>query len=557
MADLVGFNPDDLNRLYSLLQRVRDQELNYRSRPAFDVDTTHNDPSSAPEVYIAKTSSDGIGYAYIGAIDTGTGTEQVIYPGYGECDFMTFSDNYLVDPDFRQIGLRNQVYNISENPIPGNTWLLVIRVKSGQYIAVIALSPEEDTGTSSGTFQIVTGCGLIQDEHGVLRVDFSNVAGTGLEWGVCSLVVKFDCHISANEAGELIVDVDSLAGDHQETALKKYDASECSPLSFDYNVVETRQQIPLLDSRLLRIGNNLTQVNIYALNEYRYNAAGVLVDWEEVSQSLVIKNIDICDCDTGTGSVDCTGTGTNCAYWYCLYYEVQGFQETIVYGPLCQQLTDEQAQELENDGAYFLSPGLDTREECEQYCADTGTGTPTARWYCITPIFTGQRICDFLTPQELTDAIDAGGILHSGPHDTEVECEEECDTGTGGVVIPCCEGTLPLSWTAEFDQVEPCLGTITQSFQVTWDAGNNRYEGTLAIDCEDCAFMRVRMQCTGEDFTVGIEFLKTDMSPCTGVPGTIDTPVVTCSLIQIDIFGMTPSECCDNEELTLILTPNV
>lgn len=607
MATIAGFSPDDINRLYTLLQRVRDQEFNYRTRPDFSVDSVTNDPSSAPEVYVVKTPPEGIGYATIEFADTGTGTgtstgtEETIIPGYAECSFLTFYEEPFVDPKFRRIdGLTKIVYNLGTEEIDGDTWILAIRIKSGQYIAINIFPPDTgtesfdtdchlridtsnkiffnvptlagpglettstgtgtgtcwtlgidtdcnlyidadnhlqldveslagdgleaiyDTGTGTGTecpylalrygchfyidsqgrlqlnvtalagdnlttgtgscvdlnfAPIEYGCGLYIDElgrvavdlasllgnylqagtgscpvanvvipvgcglaydilSGAIYVDFDDVVGTGLAWNACRLRVLYGCHLSVNDDGELVADVDSLAGDNTETALKRFDASECSPLSFDYDVNEafTEQQVVLLDSRLLQIGRNLTQVNIYALNEYRYNAAGVLIDWEELSTSVVIREVDICD-------VECTGTGTGtsaCAY-FCFFYEVPTFPEPTVYGPLCSCLTEEQVTELENDGAFFLGGPFDTREECEAFCPETGTaGQCETQADCGTELFVGvaqngNTVADTCTeysiviPANATYKITATHT--SGTSDVELRWLSACNSG--------------------------------------------------------------------------------------------------------------------------------
>lgn len=503
--EIAGFKLEDLRRLYSLLSRVAGGRVNDRARPAVVEDSIYDASPMAPEVYVVRAGLGGVPAAitYSDPIGTGTGIQASLIPGAGTSQvlFLAEDPTFATEGKFLHIdGYDNlRIYNISDKDIQEGAWLLAVRVKGGQYVVVAEVEMSDaDTGTSTiaagchlyydalgnlslnvpslvgqylsvgtGTCPVINvfiplSCGLDYATDGSLFVNLEEVVGTGLNWveddgDGCRLTVKFACHIFADEEGRLNVNAESLAGDRGVTGLRKgpiitqvvtgpggpglETEVECDTIANDYIVDHSDQQIVLTDSRLLKIGNNLTQVNLYALNAYHFNLAGELIDWQQLSTSLVIKNIDICSfvCDTGTGTgtFHCTGTGTPCCYWYCVS------NPSLSLNYICAQICSEDDLLALADAGFVINSGPhDSQPLCGSECCQTIPGwggegwycvyerPSTSKWYCVTSTFLGYPTCEFLTPDELASVV---GIVNSGPHNTYAECAAACFTGTGVV----------------------------------------------------------------------------------------------------------------------------
>lgn len=501
--EIAGFKLEDLRRLYSLLSRVANVRVNDRARPAVVEDSVYDASPMAPEVYVVKAGPDGVpaSIVYSEALGTGTGAQSTLIPGAGTSQvlFLAEDPTFATEGKFRNIdGYDNlRIYNLSDRDIQAGAWLLATRVKGGQFIVIAEVETSDvDTGTSTiaagchlyydalgnlslnvpslvgqylsagtGTCPLLNvfiplSCGLDYATDGSLFLNLEEVVGTGLNWegddgDGCRLTVKFACHIFADEEGRLNVNAESLAGDRGVTGLRKgpivtqvvsgpggpglETEVECDTIGNDYEVDHSDQQIVLTDSRLIKIGNNLTQVNLYALNAYHFNLAGELVDWQQLSTSLVIKNIDICSfvCDTGTGTgtFHCTGTGTPCCYWYC----VSNPSLSINY--VCAQICSEDDLLALADAGFVINSGPhDAQIDCTSVCCEVIPGwggegwycvyerPSLAQWYCVTSTFLGYATCEFLTPEELAEV---SGVINSGPHATYAACAAACFTGTG------------------------------------------------------------------------------------------------------------------------------
>lgn len=229
------------------------------------------------------------------------------------------------------------------------------------------------------------GCGIVRMAlTGLVRLNLSSVVNDGLFWDNdnCLLDVVPGCHVKIDPppeeedpdypgASQVSVDVTSLAGDNQETGLKKYDAADCSPLSNDYVVARSESRFVVTDDRTLMVGTILTQFQVLTLWTFSFNAANELILWEEGTPILITREIvDFCtiSCPTGTGTG--TGTAQPTSYW-CLSNQ----QLDILY--ICAALTLDQVVELVLSEEWEINDGpFETAEECELNCpGSTGTGS--------------------------------------------------------------------------------------------------------------------------------------------------------------------------------------
>lgn len=127
----------DKKQLKEIIHQVRSLPQNPRNRPAV-VEPDHN----APDVYVARTPSGGIPAMTRGPFPTGTGSGTADYddPGQAECEIhqlVNFTDPVtgLQDGDLIDVQFTRTVWNISDSPIPGNSWILAVRDKFGVWFA--------------------------------------------------------------------------------------------------------------------------------------------------------------------------------------------------------------------------------------------------------------------------------------------------------------------------------------------------------------------------------------------------------------------------------------
>ena len=152
--------------LTAVVEQIRRQ---LRSVPGRDVGEF--DLDGAPETYLALTPSAGIAALDPGASETGTGTSTAAYddaPGFAECRVFRVN-GYGAAAVLQPVdGLTRDVYNVSEDEIAGDTWILVTRDKFGTWFAlkggagagdtiavdvvhVVNATGDTGTGTGSGT----------------------------------------------------------------------------------------------------------------------------------------------------------------------------------------------------------------------------------------------------------------------------------------------------------------------------------------------------------------------------------------------------------------------
>lgn len=156
------------------LSRVVEQmRRSLRTVPGRDVEPF--DLDGAPETYLALTPDAGIAALDPGASETGTGTSTASYddaPGHAECRVFRVT-GYGTSAVLQPVsGLTKVVYNVSEDDIPGSTWILVTRDKFGQWFALFSsggagdsiavdvvhvVNATGDTGTGTSSADAGTG----------------------------------------------------------------------------------------------------------------------------------------------------------------------------------------------------------------------------------------------------------------------------------------------------------------------------------------------------------------------------------------------------------------
>lgn len=322
---------------------------------------------------------------------------------------------------------------------------------------------------------IPVGCWLEYDEEGELVVNAADFVGTGLEWlaAGCRLTVVFDCHLKADPTtGELSVDVDSLAGAREATALMKLDSPQlCQPLSVDLEVDDTRttDERLLLDDRLIPTSTSIIQVKHFGLFQNTFNLAGLMLNREQINEFVVIKTINMCDftCDTGTGTEGFTGTGTSECNYYCFTIPELGIDYT------CIQICEEETVLYLIEEGWILNSTHATLVECTESCCEAIPLWDGPGWYCIKDVGntgTGTTAAD-CSPEFLLDAdkCDTSIEICSGRYANEFDAFVACTlTGTGGCSeVADCGQVLTLgvpfvgttSGNSDFSIVLPTAGT--------------------------------------------------------------------------------------------------
>lgn len=146
MPTIKALSDREIQILQGMINRVRALRGNTSNRP----DSTESDQPS-PEVYIAKTPTEGI--SALDSLGTGTGSGAPAAagdsPGSALCNIYTLSPasqptsagspSVLVEV----VGLSKWVFNLSDSDIAGDSWILVVKDKFGSWIAV--------TGGGGGT----------------------------------------------------------------------------------------------------------------------------------------------------------------------------------------------------------------------------------------------------------------------------------------------------------------------------------------------------------------------------------------------------------------------
>jgi len=98
-------------------------------------ETPQQDKYQPPEVYLARTPSDGIPASDV----AGTGTSGDDIPGSATCDIYRLleeNNGTAGDSCLRKMFIDRKVWNISSSAFEGSSWILVIRDKNGQWFAL-------------------------------------------------------------------------------------------------------------------------------------------------------------------------------------------------------------------------------------------------------------------------------------------------------------------------------------------------------------------------------------------------------------------------------------
>lgn len=142
-------NEEDVAVLRRLIAESRSTPRGVRVHPA----SRETEDIVAPDVYIARVPPTGIPALDLGE-ETGTGTgsgdtgDDV--PGYADCQFYQIINTYPGDtgpPSIEVLDMgEERVHNLSQSAIPGGTWVLAIRDKTGAWIAQTTdTTPENDS----------------------------------------------------------------------------------------------------------------------------------------------------------------------------------------------------------------------------------------------------------------------------------------------------------------------------------------------------------------------------------------------------------------------------
>jgi hypothetical protein len=296
-----------VDQIKSLINDQISHRINTVSR-AGDQTFEHNE-SMAPEVYVAQAPVNGIP-ALIKACGTAAGSGSCFedpfdspdMPGYGDCIIyrvMPDSEaNNTSGPGLIQVNIfPKRVYNISSEDIPGRSWLVAVREKSGNYIAIGFSTNSNSSGTTDvkvachlfldgehqinvdtaslvdptsgllvdfssgecGVIKIKLGCALIFDSDGAIKLDRTQVIGAGLTVGTgsCDIAVKTGCHLIIDSTNAVDLDVTTLLG----KGLKLHPGS-CNSIDVDVIGIGTAIYNIIIQPGVT-INNGLTVVNNY------------------------------------------------------------------------------------------------------------------------------------------------------------------------------------------------------------------------------------------------------------------------------------------------------
>lgn len=147
----------------------------------------------------------------------------------------------------------------------------------------------------------------------------------------------------------------------------------------------------------------------------------------------------------------------NRALWYCLYSPFTQQQGCYIY-------TADQLYLVLSAGNTLVSGPHVRQQDCLTACGESGTGTGSGTGSGTgtsgtggtgtgtgTGTGSGVRDCFQLTPTEVVQYLIDGYGWVSGPHDTLVECQASCDSGTGTGTGSCYPVSIPTLYNTGFD----------------------------------------------------------------------------------------------------------
>lgn len=132
VARPVAFTREDIALFQEMVRWYRrHRKTMVRENTEWDVD------NHAPEVYVARTPVGGISPAS-GELSTGTGTGtgtefgQGNSPSYADCTIYVVRYSGAT-ANLVALNLTKRVHNLMFTAIPGNAWVLIHRIKGGQW----------------------------------------------------------------------------------------------------------------------------------------------------------------------------------------------------------------------------------------------------------------------------------------------------------------------------------------------------------------------------------------------------------------------------------------
>ena len=160
-------------------------------------ETPQQDKYQPPEVYLARTPSAGIP----GSDVAGTGTSGDDIPGSATCDIYRLleeNNGTAGDSCLRKMFIDKVVWNVSTEDFEGDSWILVIRDKNGQWFAV-----STNGGAGGGRWRMVKPTSENLDANGLYPGYVQDWNGTGYENGdKCWIYLASGEAVIANERYE-------------------------------------------------------------------------------------------------------------------------------------------------------------------------------------------------------------------------------------------------------------------------------------------------------------------------------------------------------------------
>lgn len=120
------------------------------------------DELSSSQCYLAFTPQSGISALAVGGLSgTGTGVLLDDVPGSASCPIYRIYKPDDGDAEIRPIqGLRKTVYNVGPTAIAGNTWIPIVKDKSGSWLC----NPRSSSDTSIGSGYVLGWSFVLTDE---------------------------------------------------------------------------------------------------------------------------------------------------------------------------------------------------------------------------------------------------------------------------------------------------------------------------------------------------------------------------------------------------------
>lgn len=180
-------------------------------------ESDEEEPGFSMDAYVARVPSGGIAGL---TLESGTGTGVQDIPGSAVCEL------YHLQPtgpssslELRRIsGLTRRVYNLSIDSVPGNSWVMAIKAKSGHWFACDPAGSEGGTGTGGGGGGTTIGVEAVDGTPDYATIDtlrFDEADGFALSNPVAG-VARIDISAATtSQAGIVSTGSQTFAGDKQ------------------------------------------------------------------------------------------------------------------------------------------------------------------------------------------------------------------------------------------------------------------------------------------------------------------------------------------------------